>query len=258
MHADSSSGVIAHMAVETKKMGKDLVKHEQFLHTEFVMLKRELDYQKNLGSAMNKNAVESQIHRATASVEKYIDRIMQPYIDHDISHEDLTLVLRKISDEVADKRTRVPQVSREQLKKIITKQPVYDGSLVIRLAVPLVEYEEFHTVLTVPFPDKSSQSVLKAASREVTLDIKNLLYLESKPKLKVRINESLAIVEATILRKINVQAPCDVQMIAFSKQQCPVVPLGNRSEWVVTPLKNVVQFISSEAIALICPNKDDS
>lgn len=137
--------------------------------TEYIMLKRELDYQKKLGTAMDKNAVESQVHRATSSFDKYIDRLVEPYINHDISHDELMKVLRKVNDEVSEGHARVPQISPEQLKKIITKERLYNGSLVIRLAVPLVEFEEFHTVLTVPFPDKETQSILEASTREVTV-----------------------------------------------------------------------------------------
>lgn len=160
-------------------------------------------------------------------------------------------VLRKVNDEVAEGHARVPQLTPEQLKKIIKKEMFYvkdegDDSLRVRLSIPLV--------LTVPFPDKESNSILNTTAREVTVDVKNLLYFDSKPKLVVRINESLSIVETTISRKIGPQAPCEVRLMAFSKQQCPVVPLANRSEWIITPLKNVIQFISSEEKALICPN----
>lgn len=174
-HADTSSGVIVHAAMETKKMGEELLKHEQFLQTEYIMLKRELDYKKKLGTAMDKNAVESQVHRATSSFDKYIDRLVEPYINHDISHDELMKVLRKVNDEVSEGHARVPQISPEQLKKITTKERLYNGSLVIRLAVPLVEFEEFHTVLTVPFPDKETQSILEASTREVT--VRNISFL---------------------------------------------------------------------------------
>lgn len=246
-----SAGVLSHALRSIKNVEESLTKHDRMLTDEFDRLAREVLYQ---GKNSNRNAIESQLTRASIAVRDYIRNIMVKYDNHGITDAEFLLMKQSIDSMVLGKQAKVPDLHLDHLKPLLTFENRYEQKLIISVGFPLVSLNEYHRITIVPFPDEKTQVIIDSEVADVIINSVLLRYADANTAKLTKINETLSIAEIQIMSLIADDTKCLVRLASLDDQTCGVIPFSKEKEfWFMTPLHNVVQFISFKKKALICP-----
>lgn len=232
LNHDRSSGAIIHTVESVKNMGKTLVRNENMMDLEIRRLHREINYQRVRGNDLDRNAVETQFHRASDIILHYINRVMLPYEENPINSEELIEIVKKVDLQVINKNARVPSLHISDLKRLIKIKYHYERSVVYSIELPLVSFDSFHRMVVVPFPDQKTNSIRNFNVTDVIINAKDQQYL-NLDEIEIRtINHSLSIVDTKIINRITEQTNCAIRMAALPNQICGVVPLESEYELI--------------------------
>lgn len=232
-------------------MEKTLINNENMLELEIRRLHREVAYQRDQGEKLDRNAIETQFHRASGVILHYINRVMEP--ENPITSEELIETVKKVDLQVIQKNARVPPLHISDLKSLIKTTQMYERSIVISIEIPLISFDSFQRMIITPFPDHKTNSIGNFNVTDVIVNVKDKQYLKIDEVDLRRINHSLSIVHTQVIHRINEQTPCAIRMAALLNQNCGIMPLPSEYDfWFVTPLLNTIQFMSTKKKFLLC------
>lgn len=250
---DRSSGVVYHTINSIKNVEQAVVKHAAEVTNEFEALYKEIDYQASRGAEVDGNIVYTRLHIFHTNVIHYVNEVMISFNSHPIEDEELYELIRKVDIQVLAKGAQVPILPLDQLKSFITYDFLYNITLTIAVGFPLVSLDHFQRITIVPLPDMEKELIADFNITDVIVNMRNKWFLEISDAELSPINSSFSFMQARIIHKLQDDTRCAIRLAMLSNQECGVKRLPKDYEfWYITPLHNMVQFVSSKPKSLIC------